>query len=77
MARNLEKYRVRILCEDKKHYDFMRGFLIEQGIKNTRKFDDIKIPEGTQSGEQYVREHFVGEYRKYARARENKILVVV
>ena len=77
MARNLEKYRVRILCEDKKHYDFIRSFMVAQGIRDTRKFDSITLPEGTQSGEQYVRDRFIAEYRKYIRVRENKILVVV
>jgi len=77
MVRNLDKYRVRVLCEDRKHFDFVRGFLLSQGIKNAHKFIDIELPEGTQSGEQYVREHFVSEFKKFARSRENILLVVV
>ena len=77
MARNLEKYRVRVLYEDRKHFDFIRGFLLSQGVKNARRFFDIELPEGTQSGEQFVRERFISEFQKYARSRENKMLVVV
>ena len=55
MARNLSKYRVRVLCEDRKHFEFVRGFLLSQGIKNTHRFVDIKLPEGRQSGDLYIK----------------------
>ena len=78
MARNLEKYRVRVLCEDRAQYEFIRGFLTDQGIKNNRRISPShSLPEGTQSGEQFVREHFTADFRTYARRRENILLVVV
>jgi len=78
MARNLEKYRVRVLCEDKAQYSFIRGFLTCQGIESDRRILPCRdLPEGTQSGEQFVREHFVNDFREFARGRENVLLVVV
>ena len=78
MARNLEKYRVRVLCEDKAQYNFIRGFLKSQGVENDRRISPCHdLPEGTQSGEQFVREHFVNDFREFARGRENVLLVVV
>jgi len=77
MIRNLDKYRIHILCEDQKHYYFIRSFLLSQGVKNNHKFDSIDLPEGSQSGKQFVREHFIKDYQKYTRSRENKILIVV
>jgi hypothetical protein len=78
MARNLEKYRVRVLCEDKAQYSFIRGFLKSQGVESDRRIYPCRnLPEGTQSGEQFVREHFVNDFRDIARGRENVLLVVV
>ena len=78
MARNLEKYRVRVLCEDKAQYSFIRGFLTSQGVESDRRISPCRdLPEGTQSGEQFVREHFVNDFREVARGRENVLLVVV
>ena len=78
MAKNLERYRVRILCEDKAQYEFMRNFLTNQGVINNRRIlPCLQLPEGTQSGEQFVKENFSSEYQKYTRAHENIILVVV
>ena len=78
MARNLEKYRVRILCEDKAQYSFIRGFLMGQGVENDRRISPCRdLPEGTRSGEQFVREHFANDFREVARGRENVLLVVV
>ena len=78
MSNNLAKYRVRILCEDRTQYEFMRGFLTDQGIvSNRRILPCCPFPEGTQSGEQFVREHFVDAYNTYACTQENVLLVVV
>ena len=49
MARNLEKYRVRVLCEDKAQYSFIRGFLTSQGVESDRRISPCRdLPEGTK-----------------------------
>ena len=78
MSRSLEKYRVVVLCEDRTHYHFIRGFLIAQGIRESRQITLFKgLPEGRQAGEQFVRENFAEGFRKYASSDENVIFVVI
>jgi hypothetical protein len=78
MARNLDKYRVRVLCEDKAQFDFVRGFLKNQGVEGHNRILSCRdLPEGMQSGEQFVRDNFVNDFRIYAGGRENVLLVVV
>jgi len=51
---------------------------VGQGVESNRRIQSCRdLPEGTQSGEQFVRENFVNDFRKVARGRENVLLVVV
>jgi hypothetical protein len=77
MAREYEKYRVNIICEDKEHYYFIRSFLSSQGFNKYKIHTPYGLPEGSQSGEQFVREHFTAGYQAYARGKENTLLVVM
>ena len=77
MAKNPMHYRVRVLCEDNNHYHFIRSFLGTQGFNERRIVTSFDLPEGSQSGEQFVRQHFAGEYKEYAHGEENVLLVVM
>ena len=77
MKQTFEKYRVRVLCEDRCHYDFIRGFFISQGVEGNRKFNlCADLPEGKGSAEQHVKKHFYSALRSYARSGENIFLIV-
>ena len=69
MARKLDKLRVYILCEDRRHQDFMRHFLVKAGVNGKRIVPATELPEGRGSGEQHVRDNFAVTYRKYKVAR--------
>lgn len=75
MTRNLSDYRVVVLCEDKFHYYFIRGFLMTQGVNDRKITSPYSLPEGRQSGEQFVRENFVDGFIKYARSQENVLFI--
>ncbi|MDR0307238.1 MAG: hypothetical protein LBI42_10425 [Chitinispirillales bacterium] len=77
MARKFEKYRVRVLCEDREHYNFIYGFLVDRGFAERKINMSRELPEGSQSGEQFVREHFNNEYKRYACGQENVLLVIM
>ena len=77
MAKNLDKLRVYVLGEDKRHLDFIRHFLVKAGVNRKRIVPAMELPEGRSSGEQYVRENFADTYRKYKVIRENVLLVVM
>ena len=76
MTNNLNNYRIRILCEDKAQLNFIRHILIEMGAVRGR-ISSPDLPEGTHSGEQFVKMRFEDEYKKHIRKSENLILVVV
>jgi len=77
MKQVFEKYRVWVLCEDRRQYDFIRGFLMSQGVSGNRKFElYADLPEGLGSGEQHVRKYFYDALRSHARSKENKFLVI-
>jgi dephospho-CoA kinase len=66
-----------ILCEDRQQEVFARKYFEARGI-NRRKITPIICPNGKQSGEQYVREHYAEEVKTFRRKqRENRALVVV
>ena len=71
------EYRVTVLCEDKSHFDFVRGYLKTLGFNHRKIFSEV-APLGRGSGEQYVRKKFsktATSFRKHQRG--NTILVVV
>jgi len=77
MTTAIKRYEIWILCEDKEHYYFIRGFFSYLGVDN-RKFKLVnELPDGNGSGEQFVRDKFPKALRKYARHPERKLLVVV
>ncbi|NBC13278.1 MAG: hypothetical protein GVY09_08010 [Gammaproteobacteria bacterium] len=66
---------VLVLCEDRRHYHLVRGFLEEKGFK---RITERKSPPGSGSAEQFVREQFPIELRAHrARARYANVLLIV
>ena len=50
---------------------------MNQGIRSDRRISPCRpLPEGEQSGEQFVREHFIDSFKSHARSQENVLLVV-
>jgi hypothetical protein len=76
MKRVFERYRVWVLCEDTRHYNFIRGFLSSCGVNDRKIRLCADLPEGKGSGEQFVRNHFAEAAGKYASCDENIFLVV-
>lgn len=52
------KYQYRILCEDRAHYDFVRGWLEQKGAKR-RKLGIHGILPHSGSGKEFVKQHFM------------------
>ena len=77
MMSAIKEYRVWILCEDRNHYHFTRGFLCQIGINERRIMLAADLPEGKGSGEQFVREQLPIALQKYARHKEKKFLVIM
>lgn len=71
---DFSKFRAHILCEDREHYGFIRGFLLASGMQDRKITGDYA--DGKGSGEQYVREKFPAELEKIRKKRENLFLVV-
>ena len=67
--------RVVVLCEDQRHYHFVRGFLKEKGVPRG-KITPRTAPPGIGSGEQFVREQFPREL-KAQRSRYGNVLLIV
>jgi len=55
------KIQVIILCEDRQQEVFARHFLIKKSGFGPREIRVLPLPNGKQSGEQYVRETYIGE----------------
>jgi hypothetical protein len=66
--------RVVVLCEDQRHYHFVRGFLAAKGIRSNR-IRPRMAPPGGGSGEQFVREQFPRELKAH-RSRHGNVLLV-
>ena len=58
------KIQVTILCEDKQQQVFAKHFLIKSGFE-PRKIRVLPLPDGGQSGEQYVRESYPKQVKIY------------
>ncbi len=58
------KVQVTILCEDKQQQVFARNFLIKSDFE-PRKIRVLPLPDGGQSGEQYVRETYPEQVKIY------------
>ena len=67
--------RVVVLCEDRTHYHFIRGFLLAKGC-SAAKITPRQAPPGIGSAENYVREHFPAELRAH-RSRSGNVLLIV
>jgi hypothetical protein len=65
---NKTRVKITLLCEDTQHAVFVRYFLVERGF-NKRDIYTVPLPVG-QSGskEQFVRETYLSEVRKYRQA---------
>lgn len=59
-----EKPQIIILCEDKAHYHFMKGYCEAAGWKSRQLFPDL-CPPGSQSAEQWVRQRFEQTLRSF------------
>ncbi len=67
--------RIVLLCEDDDHDRFVRRFLSHRNFGN-RDIFTLPLPDGAQSGEQWVRDSYPLELKK-VRRRTNVFLVVV
>jgi hypothetical protein len=67
--------RVVVLCEDQRHYHFVRGFFKAKGVRADR-ITPRMAPPGSGSGEQFVRDQFPRELKAH-RARHGNVLLVV
>ena len=67
--------RVVVLCEDLRHYHFVRGFLTAKGL-SPHKITPRLAPPGTGSAEDYVRQNFPAELQAHRSAHGNVILIV-
>jgi hypothetical protein len=69
--------RVDVLAEDLTHFNFVRRWLMEEGV-DARKIRSLGIAAGRLAGEQYVRNHYANEVRDFrSKAQERVALVVV
>jgi len=72
-----EEYpQVIVLGEDRRHYDFVRHFLMKRGVPDRKFFPKI-CPKGRGSGEQYVREHYPVEVKALRSKSYLRIVLVV
>ncbi len=53
-----QKPQIMILCEDKSHLHFIKGYCEEAGWSPRSFISQVYCPEGTQSAEQFVRDEF-------------------
>jgi len=66
-----------ILVEDRRHQQFLRGYLRRVGLE-PHAFRFVPTSSGTGSGEQWVRERFPIEVESYRRRQaETKLIVVI
>lgn len=75
-----KKPQVMILCEDKAHLDFIKGFLAGAGWHPRSVILQDVCPPGSQSAEQWVRQRFgqtLRTFRGKHRQRRNIILLVM
>lgn len=73
---DFSRYRVSILCEDQKHYNFVRTFFKSLRVSD-RKFLSCPLVEGACSAEGHVRELLPAKLTKVRKSAENIFLVVV
>ena len=74
---DFRKYRATILCEDEKHFQFIRGFFIEIGLESRKITSYAGFSDGLGAGDQHVRKHFPDALSDIRRRQGNVFLVVV
>ena len=69
---------ITLLCEDKRHEQFIRRFLIERGVSGRRIRSRI-APPGVGDAKNWVREHYPEEIRAYRERANaiNNILIII
>ena len=72
----IEKLRITVLAEDKRHQSFVRRYLMCHGC-STHKIFMEPLPGGRGAGEQWVRERYVESVYRIRRKSENVALIVV
>jgi hypothetical protein len=72
----IDKLRVTILAEDKRHQSFVLRYLTRLGC-NSHKIRRLPLPSGIGAGEQWVRERYAIEVSELRRLSEKVALIVV
>lgn len=76
-----QKPQIMILCEDKSHLHFIKGYCEEAGWSPRSFISQVYCPEGTQSAEQFVREEFARTLRtlrsKHGQGRNVILLIMI
>ena len=68
--------RIRLLCEDRQTDNFVRRFLFHRNFRS-RDIHTVPLPDGLQSGEQWVRESYPRQLKVVRRRRQVGLLVVI
>lgn len=72
----IDKLRITVLAEDKRHQSFVLRYLKSLGC-NTHKVRRQPLPSGIGAGEQWVRERYAESVYELRRRSENVALIVV
>lgn len=67
---------IRLLCEDRQTDSFVRRFLVHRNF-HSRDIHTVPLPDGLQSGEQWVRESYPRQLKVIRRRRQAVLLVVL
>ncbi|MDR2897957.1 MAG: hypothetical protein LBU99_04010 [Spirochaetaceae bacterium] len=70
------KYSYNILCEDRRHYDFVRTYLVKKNVSGRNIRNTEGLPEGSGDAKKFIDNHYDHALSKI-RAHENHILIVV
>ena len=71
----VDKFRVTVLCEDKSHFHFVKGYLEALGFNRGKINGKIAIS-GRGSGEQYVRKWFPRMVKDHRRFKLENIILI-
>lgn len=71
----MSRVKIILLCEDKQTDSFVRRFLKQRNFRD-HEINTLEIPDGRQSGEQWVRERYPQELRM-VRQKQGTFLIVV
>ncbi len=72
-----EQYNYRVLCEDKSHYHFVRGYLLGLNVGDRKITLHKELPEGAQAGKQFVVDSFPGALKDIKQRHPKTVLIVV